>query len=156
MKRVNTVDDGWAMSRRYYRTSSMPVAACQPITPHLRTMQFRPAGFIASRSMRGYHRTAASQLANCHPELSIRLLPLLLFCISFHQTIFLSLLLLLSFCILSIKPPILIFCISFITRIKNTDSVLEICAESVFKGRMSGRLIVGLYGGYMRLSRMVG
>ena len=29
--------------------------------------QFRPTGFIASRLMWGYHRTAASQLTNCHP-----------------------------------------------------------------------------------------
>ncbi|WP_300613971.1 hypothetical protein [uncultured Duncaniella sp.] len=31
-----------------------------PHPAHLRATQFRPAGFIASRSMRGYHRIAAA------------------------------------------------------------------------------------------------
>ncbi|WP_300503512.1 hypothetical protein [uncultured Duncaniella sp.] len=30
--------------------------------------QFRPSGFIALPSMRGYHHIAASQLIGCHPE----------------------------------------------------------------------------------------
>ena len=61
---------GWWLgySGWYYRTSSMPVAMGLPIT-HTPSRQCNYAlwASLHCRSMRGYHRTAASQLSGCLP-----------------------------------------------------------------------------------------